>query len=596
MGLSLAVCALSVTSCIDDKYDLSDIDTTTEVKVNDLTLPINFKDIYLDKIIDLDESNPDAIIKIREINGQRYYYFSKDGHFDANPKSIEKVKAPAPDHIESSTIHISAICEEPAASIHKAGSASDPGYIEYKVTPYSTEFTYKVGEDGNPSVDSAIKSIACVSFDPEDPMTLKMSLRSEDVASTASHIELYDIVIKAPNGSKAHYGDIESVNDLITIPYLSSTTGAIEIEIVLTDLDFVTADSPEGKVVTDGKFRFEETVGVEDGIFRVYPDEGHSIADLPAEIDFRTDYEMSQFTVSMFSGVFDYPIDFDEVDPFRLNDIPEFLRGNTTNIRLAEPSLTLDVNSPVAQYGLECIAGLTLTAERSDAAPTVEVLNSFVLGNETEEQFHLLAPTDKAWGIDLPSKYYFTPFPGLSDILSGDGLPDIVRVEFTSPKEAKPRVYGKATNFPLGRSLDQVKGEYTFSAPLALADGSTICYTTTVDGWNDEDVDAIAISCVKVKALVSNNIPAGARVIVRPIDVQGNLIPLTNEATAYATLDAVTTPQEISLELLGDIRHLDGLYIEALVDDFDGETLSPDYTIKVSDLKATVTGSYTKKL
>ena len=53
---------------------------------------------------------------------------------------------------------------------------------------------------------------------------------------------------------------------------------------------------------------------------------------------------------------------------------------------------------------------------------------------------------------------------------------------------------------------------------------------------------------------------------------------------------------EISLELLGDIRHLDGVYIEAIVDDFNGSTLSPDFNIKVSDLRAAVTGTYTKKL
>ncbi|MDE6310833.1 MAG: hypothetical protein K2L96_03345 [Muribaculaceae bacterium] len=596
LGFVLSTCVISVTSCIDDNYDLSDIDTTTEVKVNDLTIPVNFKDIYLEKIIDLDESNPDAIIKIREIDGIRYYYFSKDGNFDANPKSIEKVKASAPDHIESSTIHISAVTATPDRIARKATSMAGQDYLEYQVTPYSTEFTYKVGEDGNPTVDSAIKSIASVGFDKDNPMTLTMSIKSQDIAESASRIELYNVVIQAPQGSKAHYGDIVSENDLITIPYLSSTTGSLDIEIVLTNLDFVTADSPEGKVVTDGKFRFQEEVGVKGGIFRVYPGNGYSVADLPAEIDFRTDYEMSDFSVDMFSGVFDYAIDFDEVDPFRLTDIPEFLRGNGTDIHLAEPSLTLNVNTPVATYGLECVAGLTLTAERSDYPSTVEVLNSFVLGNQTEQQFHLLAPSDKAWGIDLPSNYYFTSFPGLRDILSGAGLPEIVRVDFKSPTENRPRVYGKAVDFPLGRTLDQVHGDYTFSAPLALADGSEVFYTKTIDGWNDEDVDAIAISSIKVKAMITSNIPAGARVTIRPIDKEGKRIPLTNEATAYATLDAVTTPQEISLELIGDIRHLDGLYIEAVVDDFNGEALSPDFTLKVSDLKATVTGSYTKEL
>ncbi|MDE6277395.1 MAG: hypothetical protein K2M06_04725 [Muribaculaceae bacterium] len=597
LALVIAVGALSLTSCIDDNYDLSDIDTTTEVKVNDLTIPINFKEIYLDKIIDLDTSNPDAVIKIETIDGKKYYCFSKGGSFDANPKSIDKVHAPAPDHIESSTIHISTNASLPAGKgMRKAQGAETDEYLEYEITPYSTEFTYKVGEGNNPKVDGAIQSIADVRFDETAPMVMTMKFHSDLIAEKASHVELYDVVINVPAGAIANFGDIEAKDGKITIPHLSSTTGEIELKIDLTGLNFVTAENPEGKKVVDGKFDFQEEVGVESGRFLVYPDDGFTLADLPGEIDFTTVYDMSAFTVSMFSGVFDYAIDFDEVDAFNLTDIPQFLRGGETNVILADPRLTLEVNSPVAEYGLECVAGLTLTAERSNGSSHSEILEKFLLGNESVMQFHLLAPKESYDGLPVGTKIYYTPFPGLSTILSGDGLPDKVRVDFKSPMEPKPRVMGMAKNFPLGKSLEQVHGDYKFSAPLALANGSVICYTTTVDGWNDEDVDAIAISNVKVTARATSTIPAGAKVFVRPIDVNGEIIPLSNAATAYATLNPLAQDQEISIELTGDIRHLDGIYVEAIVDQFDGETLSPDFTIKVSDLRASVTGSYTKKL
>ncbi len=36
-----ASAVVGLTGCVDDKYDLSDIDTTTRIQVNDLVLPVN---------------------------------------------------------------------------------------------------------------------------------------------------------------------------------------------------------------------------------------------------------------------------------------------------------------------------------------------------------------------------------------------------------------------------------------------------------------------------------------------------------------------------------------------------------------------------
>ncbi|MDE5657722.1 MAG: hypothetical protein K2I25_01540 [Muribaculaceae bacterium] len=36
-----ALTTVALTGCVDDKYDLSDIDTTAGIKVNDLVVPVN---------------------------------------------------------------------------------------------------------------------------------------------------------------------------------------------------------------------------------------------------------------------------------------------------------------------------------------------------------------------------------------------------------------------------------------------------------------------------------------------------------------------------------------------------------------------------
>lgn len=42
--------AIALTACVDDKYDLSDIDTTVQVEVNDLTLPVNIDPFTMSSI------------------------------------------------------------------------------------------------------------------------------------------------------------------------------------------------------------------------------------------------------------------------------------------------------------------------------------------------------------------------------------------------------------------------------------------------------------------------------------------------------------------------------------------------------------------
>ena len=66
-------------SCVDNAYDLSDIDTTVRVDVNSLVIPINLDEIQLKSIFDIDTEDPDAKVKL--IDGQ--YVVLVDGTFDS---------------------------------------------------------------------------------------------------------------------------------------------------------------------------------------------------------------------------------------------------------------------------------------------------------------------------------------------------------------------------------------------------------------------------------------------------------------------------------------------------------------------------------
>lgn len=77
---------VTLPSCIDDNYDLSDIDTTVELQVTDLVLPINIDPVTLGTILDLDPES-----RIQVIDDQ--YVMTETGSFSSdnirvNPISI----------------------------------------------------------------------------------------------------------------------------------------------------------------------------------------------------------------------------------------------------------------------------------------------------------------------------------------------------------------------------------------------------------------------------------------------------------------------------------------------------------------------------
>ena len=61
---------LLLTSCIDDNYDLSDVDTTSRINVNDLVLPVNIDPIRLGDVIEIDD---ESRIQVVNLNDKEFY-------------------------------------------------------------------------------------------------------------------------------------------------------------------------------------------------------------------------------------------------------------------------------------------------------------------------------------------------------------------------------------------------------------------------------------------------------------------------------------------------------------------------------------------
>ena len=78
-----------VTGCIDENYDLSNVDTTAQLQVKDLVLPINIDEIAMKEFIALEDTG-----HIQVVNGE--YVLIDSGTYQSDEIIIPSLTIPAP--------------------------------------------------------------------------------------------------------------------------------------------------------------------------------------------------------------------------------------------------------------------------------------------------------------------------------------------------------------------------------------------------------------------------------------------------------------------------------------------------------------------
>ena len=235
----LAVSMAMLTGCVDDKYDLSDIDTNVAVTVDNLTIPVNLDEIRLSSIISLNE---DSRIKI--INGE--YVITEDGQFESNPIKIASFSAEAPT--------ISPIEEYLDLTTANAapGSRSSQNLI-FNFGGFYSDYNYQAG-----GIDAYIVDITSADVD----MTMKMKLRisSADIKS----YRFKRLVLQFPQGLTAtpSAGTYDAATGLLNITDLTPVNGVAEVSLAVKKLAF-----GNDNIRFDGEkheFEFDGEVGIKD--------------------------------------------------------------------------------------------------------------------------------------------------------------------------------------------------------------------------------------------------------------------------------------------------------------------------------------------
>jgi len=583
-GLTSAL-ATGFVSCVDNDYDLSDIDTTTRLTVNDLVVPVNIDEVELGDIITFDD---DSRIKVVEIGGKTFYALTETGTFSSDPIHIKNVTAHAPG-LDPTTRTLRQVVDE---NRMRGRAASVSGNVAtYEIEHMGNDFTYSAFE-----VDEAIVDLDAAKT---ETMHFRIHLDCLNLDENVKSINFTDLTIQLPKGLTAstNDGSYNPRTGLWIIPTFHVNGKSAEAILTSTAIDFKANDT---EINSQRDFIFHSEFKVLSGLLTVTTAEGHT---LPPTLEFRASYALDDIKVKSFSGTLNYNINGMSIDPVDLSDLPEFLSGEGTSILLANPQLYIGLNNPVAGERLNYRAGISITAKRDNYRDLVFPMDNgtFAVGYNhgiTGPYNFVLAPSDK--DLNTPAKYAanlsFQRYTALSDMLAipeadaSQTLPKQLVVSVVEPGIPTQDV----EDFDLGVDLPGVDGSYEFVAPLNLEPGSQITYSERRDGWNDEDLDAVVISRLSLTATAVNNTPLTATLVAYPIDVNGNVI---NDVEIKSNILGADSSTDVVIEMTGEVRHLDGVIFKATVHPGDdNRVLEPSQTIKLSNIRARVTGYYEKEL
>lgn len=574
-GLVMAV-PFVLSACVDDSYDLSNLDTTTELQVKDLVLPMNIEEIYLKNIIDVDDAE-----QISVINNQ--YVFVEEGSFSSENITIPQVVIPAP-NVESVTTTVD-LGEIPGLT----PKAFENFEISYPINSILSDFAYetssvsdyivsmdKVGVDFRVSITFEIKGL--------EQVVNKFNLRNFSLQIPAG------LDLTTPDGVYDKKTGVLTLNDHKHEG--NSMTFSVEIDgidINESNLDYNHNEHTVNFAGQVGIYSGEVAASGADFV------EGFNILKLPKSIDLAMHFDLSEIVIKNFSGKINYALDGLSIPSVELGNIPDILGQDETNIVLNNPQIYLQFNNPLAQYNLTAQAGVTITTHRDNLPSQQLSLDNgyFSIGGTADNNINTLclSPT-------VPQFYYqgyeqatHVPYSSLSYLLSGKGLPKSIAVEITNPCVPTQQV----NDFALGQDVGDIQGRYSFYAPLDLKGGSKIVFATTVDGWSSENIDAITIKKLDIEGNVTNNLPLDIEIFAYPVDVNGNRI--NDVAITGFELTANSENKPLNITMSGEINRFDGIYFEAVATSPDGgSNLNPTEFVHLKDFKITVSGNYITKL
>lgn len=649
-AFALVACLLS--SCVDEKYDLNNVDLTVGT-TGDLTLPTSSTDsIILKNLMDLD-----GIVQI--INGE--YYIVEDGKADVPKIELNDISIASPSltNIETS-IDVNDIANNARAldfSSEEMITISLFGY-EIQIPNMTYEYTIKEKDKAYYNIDvtssevpSEVVRLDKVVFVDETTLDADIQVYFDEDHSFINKVHLDNLKVTLPKGlhvSKAvfrHWTEIDGqvVHEDVEVPeedinneegYIQLTRtdkntivgredknhhghedhGNHKIDVLITFDQAITGNEgftfENGKVGLEGLFKIDGTFRLEAKDFKLTEQTipwalAYELIDKrsfdvirPRNIDFKggaafvnSKGEPIDIKVKSVSG--QVKSDIGDIAPIVLNDMPDFLNDPLVTLNLANPAIFVEVNNPLPA---QAKTKITLTSVYDDKAPVIreadiEIKNGHKVYCLAEDPASANVHSDYSDLDVVPVQ-----IAGLGDLL--EKLPKEINVELADVVMDIDNLEVKPDPYELSLS-------YKVYTPMEFGKGFMLVYQGTEEGLSADlsDIKKVNTKGISIKANAVTNLPLNLTLTLDAMDSNNNSlkdmffvnkleIPAHNgaaDATSKHPIELTLTAKE-GYSISDLLSRLDKIKYRAVAEAETEGKLTEKAMIKLEDITITLLG------
>lgn len=591
------------TSCVDNNYDLSDIDTNSRFNVSGLTVPVNMDPVKLDLMLDIAD---DSDIKT-DASGN--YYFMKEGTFSSNPVNVAKIKLTKPlvDFDGKVSVSISLDADVKAKMQQYAGNMTigeilaNPTIMDLigiKPTDKILDINFNSASASNEidlsanGIDKSVRSIETLGI---DPVQLAIKVKINGISKVLDPFAINNLKLIMPKGfnvdTKAGttYNPAEGVLTADGGKYNLDKNYVADLSLTVKGINYSQFEEPGMKVfdAASHTFAYKKSCSASGSATLTFADlkESATYTDIVAlEKANAVTYECNigfdkDLVINSFKGGITYSMDDIMVDPVTISNVPDMLKENGTNIDLTNPQIYLSMNNHLNEYGISVNTELEIKGNNTITAP-------FSIGSTPQTNI-VLSPlaTDlyHAQGYTHQEVKTLTTIVGSQE---GQSFPEILNIRVLEPKVPETAL---AKSLELGKDIEGVDGKWEFCTRLSLTDKTKIKYTKEWDDWGDEDLNGLTINNAKVSVTLQKDIMLDAESIEfvlmgRKGQLSGQT-SLTGDASQDIVIDLTGTP----------VSEIQGGKLNVRLKGRN-EGLNKNQEIKISNLKVVVDGYYDRKL
>ncbi len=572
----VGICALGLiglNSClkVDETYDLDkDFDMTITVG-GDLTVPgSSTEKIVLGDLLDLEEN---SVIRVNNASGD--YFLVQEGD-----RNYTDVNVPGVDinMLGSFTgVKIEDIYVPPFSS----GSNN-----ETKIT-FDDDIVIDISRDG---VTSDIKDITGADTYCKDTY---LKFTKSGVDFNAGLEEGY--TLEFPDYIELESDDkdwkVEGNKMILT------KVGGLEIDEytrIYFQITGVNFKDENGNGVNDAKFKYNDNdnssitlggvVKLDGGIFVSAKNSYGGNINLGANI------HSENMIFRSVTAVVDPKVDI-EIDPIRIDDLPDFLSDNNVVLDLTDPRIYITLTNPSP---VSVDVNATLKSYKNNISQGTAALENINIPKNCEDYTICVNQNKDRW--DDTDNMMYVKVDNMSDLIKN--IPD--RIELT---DVETSVVPEEVTIDLDRNY-RIITDYKVDTPLQFGPDTNIEYTETIDGW-DADLEDMEFDRVEASMNVINEIPLGVRMTAKAIDVNGNVlknVKVDMDVEIKAGEIGAPTTQNVKFTLTtddGKIAGLDGIEISvvASVDNSVSDvTLNENQTMQFTEIKLKLIGGITMDL